>query len=165
MARGIGVAAVMEPNLRPGDVLLYSGGGLFSRLIQMKTWSRYSHCEVYDGDGFSMASRDGIGVGRYFLRIDGLRVILRPLPKFDADAAREWFACVNGQPYDWFGLLSFFSAKRQGRRKWKMFCSEFAVRYLRAGGVEPFNKAADADGIAPGELLKSSTLIVVWKAE
>lgn len=153
-----------EPQLRVGDVLLYSGGSLFGRLIQMKTWSRFSHCEVYDGDGFSVASRDGIGVGRYLLRIDGLRVILRPVPKFHATAAREWFKTVNGQPYDWFGLLAFTSAKRQGKENWKMFCSEFVVRYLRAGGVDPCNEY-DADGIAPGELMKSSNLLVAWKSE
>lgn len=153
-----------EPSLKVGDVLLYSGKGLFSRLIQIKTWSRYSHCEVYDGNGLSVASRDGLGVGRYQLRLDGLRVILRPLGKFDADAARAWFDTVNGQPYDWFGLLAFTSAKRQGKENWKMFCSEFAVRYLRKGGCDPCNDY-DADGVAPGELIKSSNLLVVWKSQ
>lgn len=153
-----------EPTFRPGDVLLYSGDSLFGLLIQIKTWSRYSHCEVYDGDGKTVASRDGLGVARYPLRTDGLRVILRPLGKFDVDRARLWFETVNGQPYDWLGLLAFTSAKRQGKENWKMFCSEFATRYLRAGGIEPFN-GYDADGIAPGEFMKSSTLIVVWKSE
>lgn len=149
--------------LQPGDVLLYSGSGFFSRLIQMKTWSRYSHVEVYDDDAECVASRDGIGVGRYPLRVDGLRVILRPLPTFDPVPARVWFATVDGQPYDWFGLLAFTSAKRQGRNNWKMFCSEFACRFMRAGGIDPFNKY-DADGISPGEFMKSPSFVVVWKA-
>jgi uncharacterized protein YycO len=150
--------------MRPGDVLLYTGGSFFARVIQFKTWSRYSHVEIYDGNGGSVASRDGVGVGRYPLRVDGLRVILRPLPAFDPTPARAWFNTVNGQPYDWFGLLAFTSAKRQGRNNWKMFCSEFAARYLRAGGVDPFN-GYDADGIAPGEFMKSAALLVVWRAE
>lgn len=154
-----------EPNLRPGDVLLYTGGSFFSRLIQFKTWSRYSHCEVYDGDGFSVASRDGIGVGRYLLRMDGLRVILRPVARFHAAPARAWFQTVNGQPYDWFGLLAFTSAEWQGRNNWKQFCSEFCCRYLRKGGIEPFTVDTDADSIAPGEFMKSGALLVVWKAE
>lgn len=153
-----------EPSLCVGDVLLYTGSGIFARLIQIKTWSRYSHCEIYDGNGFSVASRDGIGVGRYHVRMDGLRVILRPLAKFDAEAARRWFETVEGQPYDWVGLLAFTSAKRQGAKNWKQFCSEFATRYLRAGGVDPFN-GYDADGIAPGELIKSPALIVTWRSE
>lgn len=153
-----------EPNLKPGDVLLYTGSGWFSRLIQMKTWSRYSHVEVYDGNGASVASRDGIGVGRYPVRFDGLRVILRPLPAFDPAPARAWFTTVDGQPYDWFGLLCFTNAKRQGKENWKQFCSEFATRYLRKGGVDPFN-GYDADGIAPGEFMKSAALVVTWKAD
>lgn len=153
-----------EPTFKTGDVLLYSGGSFFSRLIQFKTWSRYSHVEIYDGDGKSVASRDGLGVARYPVRLDGLRVILRPLAKFDADKARAWFDTVNGQPYDWFGLLAFTSAKRQGKNNWKMFCSEFATRYLRAGGIDPFN-GYDADGIAPGEMIKSPGLIIVWRSE
>lgn len=149
------------PRLLPGDVLLYAGGGFFSRVIQFKTWSRYSHVEIYDGHGRSVAARDGIGVGRYPLRLDGLRAILRPKEPFDVEAAREWFKTVDGQPYDWFGLLAFTSAKRQGKENWKMFCSEFATRHLRQGKVDPFSDY-DADGIAPGEFIKSAALRLEW---
>jgi uncharacterized protein YycO len=149
---------------RPGDVLLYSGKGLFSRLIQIKTWSRYSHVEVYDGSGFSVASRDRIGVGRYPLRMDGLQIVLRPTQRFHVTKARAWFRTVDGQPYDWMGLLAFTSARRQGQENWSQFCSEFATRFLRAGGVDPFN-GYDADGIAPGEFLKSALLIRTWEAK
>ena len=45
------------PALHIGDLLLYSGSGMFSKLIRIKTWSRYSHCEVVDGFGLSVASR------------------------------------------------------------------------------------------------------------
>src|SRR3712207_7174694 len=46
---------------------------------------------------------------------------------------------VVGQKYDWFGLLAFTSARFQGQENGRMFCSEFATRYLRAGNVDPFN--------------------------
>lgn len=150
------------PDLRLGDVLLYSGSGLFSRLIQIKTWSRISHCEVYDGNGFSVASRDGIGVGRYPVRLDGLRVVLRPKVHLEARKARTWFKTVDGQPYDWWGLLAFTSVKEQGKQNFAMFCSEFATHYLRAGGIDPFNNY-DADGIAPGEFLKSPVFERAWE--
>ncbi len=153
-----------EPDLRVGDVLLYAGTGWFSLLIRIKTWSKYSHCEVYDGSGYSVASRDRIGVGRYDLRLDGLRVVLRPRGRFSAVRARAWFRAVDGQPYDWWGLMAFTGAKHQGKNNWAQFCSEFATRYLRAGGVDPFN-GYDADGIAPGEFLKSPALIRVWEAK
>ena len=150
--------------LRPGDVLLYSGTGLFSTLIKIKTWSRYTHCEVYDGERTSVASRDGIGVGRYLIRLNDLRVVVRPNGGLRVASGREWFETVNGQKYDWLGLLSFTWAGLQGRRNDKMFCSEFAARYLRECGFDPFNEY-DADGIAPSEFAKNSELRVIWSAE
>lgn len=154
--------AYLFKTMRDGDVLLYSGSGLFSKLIKFKTWSRISHCEVYDGHGWSVASRDRIGVGRYPVRFDDLVAVLRPLDVFDVRTARRWFVTVDGQGYDWMGLLAFMSAKYQGRDNARMFCSEFATRYLRAGGCDPFN-GYDADGIAPGEFLKSPTFAEVYK--
>ena len=154
-----------EPNFRVGDLLLYSGKGVFSRIIQIKTWSKISHCEVYDGLGWSVASRDRIGVGRYQLRIDGLAAVLRPKGIFKPSRAHAWFRTVDGQKYDWIGLLSFMDAKRQGKENWRQFCSEFAVRYLRAGGIEPFTSYTDADSVAPGEFLKSQAFTKTWEAK
>lgn len=151
------------PTLRPGDVLLYSGRSVFSWLIRIKTWSRYSHVEICDGYGFSVASRDGIGVGRYPHRAEQLAMVLRPHRPFNVHVARAWFRAVDGQRYDWLGLLSFTFAEWQGKSNGRMFCSEFATRYLRAGGIDPFN-AYDADGIAPGEFCKSAALEVIWPA-
>jgi hypothetical protein len=148
---------------QPGDVLLFSRQGFYNRLIQIKTWSRVSHCEVIAMGGpllahpMAVASRNGQGVGYYALDLTGLYCVLRPTVPFDAKAAWEWFLTVNGQGYDWLGLLAFTSAKLQGRENGKMFCSEFSTRYLRAGGVDPFN-GYDADGIAPSEYLKSPLL-------
>lgn len=149
------------PTLRPGDVLLYTGEGLFSIVIRVKTWSRYSHIEIYDGSNVSVASRDGIGVGRYPVRYGQLTMVLRPRAPFNLEQARAWFTTVDGQGYDWIGLTSFTIARWQGRQNDRQFCSEFATRYLRAGGIDPFNEY-DADGIAPGEFPKSSTLAVIW---
>lgn len=151
------------PRLRPADVLLYRGGGIFSAIIRVKTWSHYSHCEVNDGRGVSVASRDGKGVGRYAHRADGLSVVLRPYADFRLEAARAWFETVDGQGYDWLGLLAFSSAKLQGKDNGRMFCSEFTTRYLRAGGIDPF-RGYDADGIAPGEFVKSPIFDCIWRA-
>jgi hypothetical protein len=149
------------PALHIGDLLLYSGSGMFSKLIRIKTWSRYSHCEVVDGFGLSVASRDGLGVGRYPFRSDGLAMVLRPDGKFEYRKARQWFKTVDGQGYDWLGLLAFTSAKYQGNDNKRMFCSEFTTRYYRAGGFDPFN-GYDADGIAPGEFAKCPRFKVLW---
>ncbi len=167
--------------LQPGDVLLYGGSGLFNRIIQVKTWSRYSHVEIYDGRGESLASRNGIGVGRYPSRLDDCLAIYRLRVPFSVNAGRGYFAECEGEPYDWWGLLAFTSAKWQGKENRKQFCSEFAARYLRraiggmtihpearkgsarslaALGLDPWN-GYDADGLAPGEFTKSALLYEV----
>lgn len=150
--------------IRAGDVLLYSGTGFFSKLIKVKTWSAISHVEVSIGNGYSVASRDGQGVGLYPHRATELVAILRPKGPFDVTAAMRWFQTVDGQGYDWLGLMAFYWAKWQGKENGKMFCSEFAVRFLRAGGVEPFTPETDADAVAPGEFLKSGALLRVDRA-
>lgn len=150
--------------LQPGDVLLFARDGWYNRLIQMKTWSRVSHVEIALGEVYgqpwTVASRNGKGVDVYPLDETGLDCVLRPIAHFHQAHAREWFAKVRGQGYDWFGLLAFASAKFQGRENGKMFCSEFAARYLRHGGVDAF-RGADADAIAPSDFLKNSAFRLV----
>lgn len=135
------MAPIRLEAIQPGDALLYGGDGLFSRLIRVKTWSRFAHVEIYDGAGYSWASRNGVGVDRYEVRHDGLLAVLRlrshlapgvPMP-FDLEAARTWAASVRGQSYDWIGLLSFAVAEWQGRENQAQFCSEFGARWIRHG--------------------------------
>lgn len=157
--------------LMPGDVLLYGRtpfrksclGWFFGAVINVKTWSRFSHVEIYDGEGESLASRDGEGVGCYPLRTAQLRCVRRPGPYFDVDAVRWWFDRVDGQKYDWLGLLCFTLAAKRGSPD-KMFCSEFVTRALREGRVRPFNPALDADKVAPAQLWQTPALETVWEA-
>lgn len=169
--------------IRPGDTLLYSGTGMVDWVIRTKTWSRFSHCEFYDGGGYSLASRNGIGVARYPARTDGLKAVyrLRTSIPFDIDAARDYFETVDGQGYDWLGLLSFTAAKYQGRDNDKQFCSEFMARLYRMGigsmlkhpdgptgdrrllhvlGVDPFG-GETADAIAPAQFARSACFVEV----
>lgn len=151
------------PELRPGDCLLYWGNSLFDWAIAIKTWNKIAHVEVYRGKGENLASRNGIGVSNYPLRISGLAYVLRPGSPFDLEKANVWFYKVKGQKYDWLGLLCFTLAVRQGSPN-KMFCSEFATRLYRAGGFKPFADAYDADLIAPAQFLQSPAFDPVWKA-
>lgn len=143
--------------LRPGDCLLYSPGhSVFSLLISIKTWNAISHCECYIGDNKSVASRDGLGVGEYDLRLNGLKYVLSPpIEKFSIIEALRWFETVKGQKYDWLGLLRFSwsSAYVPGElTDNKMFCSEFLSRFYDKGGWEIFNDV-DCDSIAPCNFL------------
>lgn len=149
--------------LRPGDCLLYSGTGFFSRVIRIKTWSAISHVEIYVGFGKSVASRDGHGVNTYPLRTDGLVTVLRPLRFVDVGAGMRWHQQQIGQAYDWWGLLRFFAIGEQSTTK--QFCSEYATRWYRAGGFEPFAKDYDADLVSPGMFLSSAEFLKVATTE
>lgn len=154
----------MQPDLKPGDCLLYRPTGLFGWIISLKTWHSIGHSEVYIGGGYSLASRDGVGVGRYPTRWNELGVVLRPTHPLNLTSALAWFFNVaNGQKYDWLGLLRFAwrSKVKSDKRDNRMFCSEFLTRFYRQAGMDPFN-GEDADGIAPFEFLLSNSFTKVW---
>jgi len=126
-------------HLLPGDVLTYRPTGIFGRIIALKTWHRISHVEVVVSAGEAVASRDGKGVNLYPLRWAQLATVSRPDPaRFDLAKAMAYFKTVQGQKYDFFGLLAFFRTKAAATNG-KQFCSEFATNFYRAGGLDPFH--------------------------
>lgn len=158
--------------LREGDCLLYGrvplarsrAGWFFGGVTMLKTVSPFCHVEIYDGDGESLAARDGVGVGCYPLRMDQLVCVRRPPSGYEHDRVRRWFdATADGQGYDWLGLLNFALAAKQSSPD-KMFCSEFAVRAYRVGLVRPVNPDMDADRCAPAHLWQTPALATVWQA-
>jgi len=157
-------------DLKPGDCLLYSRipfrkskiGFLIGLFINIKTWSRFSHVEVYNGLGVSMASRDGIGVDFYRTRLDELVKVRRPGADYNHAKAKAWFQGVRGQGYDLLGLLCFFWAGLRSDPS-KMFCSEFARRLYREGGLELFNPNKDSDHISPEQLDQTNGLVDVFE--
>lgn len=158
--------------LRPGDVLLYSRNSPFNWIIKVKTWSRITHCEVAlphpQSPALTVASRNGNGCGFYAFDPKGLAFVLRPTPdapRFEPAAAIGWFYAnrIYEQGYDWLALINFTYARYASRDNAKQFCSEFAVRFLRKGGLDLFPEQ-DADTIAPRDLLLSRYLQPVWRS-
>lgn len=152
------------PALNPGDCLLYSGTSFWSWVIRIKTWSKISHVEVYDGSDRSLASRDGRGVDRYPVRWKNLVAILRPkgIEQQGMDMGKQWFETkARGQAYDWIGLLCFSLAVSQGSR-YKQFCSEFANRFYKHAGFTAFHPDWPSDKIAPGQFLTSPNFDWIW---
>lgn len=155
-----GFGAEIVTWLHPGDLLLYSRNGFFSRAIKIKTWSHYSHVETYIGAGMTHAARDsgkfwgkprpGTGVGFFNIQFDGLVLVRRPRGVFNLDTAMAYARRVEGQNYDVWGLFRFFTIGEQSYDK--QFCSETAVRLARAGGIEPFVGHLDADLVSPRDL-------------
>lgn len=150
-----GQTPVDEPKRR-GDVVDWS--------IAVKTGYWIAHCEIYDGEGMSVASRNGIGVNRYPLRTDGLVCVRRPIGVIDREASEKWFSDeARGQKYDFKGLMCFYLAVNHGSAH-KMFCSEFALRWYRKACIQPLNTEIDADRTAPCEFWKTPAFFTVWLA-
>ncbi len=153
-----------ERILNPGDLILYRGTSIWSKLLMIKTWSPVSHCEVYLGNGKSYSARDGVGVDFFPLRLEGLTHVLRPIVRagdpFDFKAGVKWAETTRGQKYDWLGLFRFFTLGKQSLTK--QFCSEACLRFYRNCQFEPFHKDKDADLIAPGNFLDSPAFEHWW---
>lgn len=149
--------------LRAGDTMLYFSRSAVDWAIALKTWTRVAHVEIYDGEGMSVASRNGLGVNRYPVRWLDLAAVRRPKFNPDLVSAERWFSLTaRGQKYDWLGLLCFTLAVRQGSPD-RMFCSEFWTRWMRKAGCEPFNPAWDADRTPPAFCYVSGALETIWE--
>ncbi len=143
--------------IREGDVCLYKPTGLFGKLIVFHTGGPCSHAEIYAGHGFSLASRDGLGTGRYPFRTADLGWVLRPTVPFDIEQMLDWFEATPHQPYGWYDLLQFCGYPVNGTG---VVCSPFVVYALRAGTVRVF-KDIPPERIAPNDLLLSELLLDV----
>jgi hypothetical protein len=163
------------PSLRPADLLLYRNTwSLVGFAIRVKTWSDVNHVEVYIGDGHVIAARAS-GSRIYPVTLDHLHYVWRPRadPPVSITSAMylffhgatvdgRWMPAANGTPYDYWGLFRFFLIERQSAGK--NFCSELAMRWLRAGGFNPFAPGTDADKVWPGSFIYSPKGDVVWRA-
>lgn len=159
--------------LLPGDVFLFSRKSTFNLIISIKTWSRFTHVEVVCATATephvgTAAARNGVGVGLYPLDLHGLALVLRPqsiVGTWDQAKAMQWYQGnhIGGQAYDWIGLLNFTYARLASENNHAQFCSEFATRFLRAGGVDPFPEA-DADTISPRDFSITPALRVIWRS-
>lgn len=144
--------------LAVGDVMLYSPSSIFGWAIRIKSGSPISHVEVFVGDGQSVASRDGQGVGRYPVRTDHVAAVLRPHVPFSLAAAMVWFRQHEGEPYGFVDLLNFFSLNINGPG---MVCSPCATEFLRAGGVRVFG-GFPAAHVFPRDFLTSELLTAIY---
>lgn len=157
------MASFDKSELRPGDCLLYyTRRDLVDFIIALKTWTFVAHVEIYEGEGKSVASRNGIGVNRYPLREQGLICVRRPIGILDIQSARHWFATsAIGQKYDWLGLLVYYMARKHGSPR-RMYCSEFAVRWYRHAHFNAVDSQWDADRTPPMLFLPSTAFETIW---
>lgn len=156
-------AAAKASLIKPGDCLLYRGRPYdpFDWAINMKTWHDIVHCEMAIGpstgrfEGYSVASRNGEGVAVYPWRDTELAYVLRPQANLKWPEFWAWFRTVNGQGYDWFGLLRFAWFKQVGDgNHGKQFCSEFLCRAYRVLAPSIIGIVDDADAYVPADFIK-----------
>lgn len=152
------------PDLLAGDLLIYTGHGLVDLMISTKTWSKACHTEIYVGGGYSVASRNFVGINRYPLRSRGLCRVMRPKGNFNVlSALQRFYSGWQGQRYALMDVvLGFYFATWHADPK-RQFCSEFATNFYRAGGFEPFQPDLSADRVAPATFLASNPFEIIWR--
>lgn len=162
-------------DLKPGDVLLYSGKSIFSFAIKIKTWSIFSHVEMYIGNGKTAGSREGHGIQTFKFEEENLAAILRLIDNgfgIDLSKALDFHQSCVGQKYDYFGLFRFFRLGAPSLDK--SFCSEHCTRLLRKVKIftneeqtawtyaRPFSTWYDADLVSPGMFWSSPAFDLIW---
>ncbi len=148
------------PDLQPGDILLYYEPGFVDWCISFRTWSDVAHVEIYLGDGLSTASRNGIGVDIYPLRLDGLQYVRRPVVPFDLAAARVFAAKMRGTPYGYADLGRFYLLKIPTKG---LICSQYGDLLLRAGSVIAFAEDYPAGAVSPRDFRLTSLAKTIWQ--
>lgn len=155
----------MQPDIsqiKPGSVLLYNTPGNLVDEIITRTGPA-SHVEFYERDFTSLASRNGIGVGRYHFRTTGLIGVLVPIepPADFVERFSDWFATVNGEGYDWRGLAGFVvDSVTQSQAHW--FCSAFVAKGCEMAGCPVFNPFWSPSLITPSDFFKTPLLHWAW---
>jgi hypothetical protein len=158
---------MMRPEeLRPGDCLVYRPSSLFGKLIAIKSWSNYSHVEMITDTTklpFKAISARSEGVRYFSMNWMHIGAVMRPPSSFNLHDGLAWFdRSANGQRYDWFGILRFFTIGKQSTDH--QFCSEVITRVYRHGGITLF-EGQDADLVPPGwfvTLSRSDGFTQVW---
>lgn len=159
----------MQPDIKdilPGSVLLYNTPGDLMDAIITRTGPA-AHTEWYEGNGQSLASRNGVGVNRYPFRAEDLIGILVPKITLDflhADFVSkftDWFETVRGDAYDWHGLAGFVvDSVTQTQGHW--FCSAFVAKGCEMAGFPIFNPLWSPSLITPSDFFKSASLRWQW---
>lgn len=157
----------MPTDLKAGDILLYFTEDTADKLIawdEGETGDKLAvgHVEVYAGNGFSWASRNGIGVNLYPFRQDGLVEVRSLVASFDVAAASAYFATVKGAPYGWRDNLADIGIRLGGNG---LNCSHFATLITNAGRCPQFDESFPAQEIKPRDFQLSRESVTLWTKE
>lgn len=149
-------------DLIAGTILLYSTKDIVDNVIEWKESDDVAHVEVYAGNGKSWASRNGVGVGLYDFRPDGLKYVRQLNAPFNDARALNWFDVVNGAPYGWKDIEASaglsepneITVNPQVLKKTGMDCSHFAAALLEVGFCPQFDPSFPKNKITPSDFKK-----------
>ena len=169
---------LVRKEIQDGDILLFQGRGLFSRLIRWGSTSPYSHCAVvfWWHDRLMVFQVSGKGVeivpasdciNKYNGSVEWWT--LQPDLRDKVDLPELFTFCLeeNGKPFGIRGLIVLgwrkITNRFRGRPDSKMsptalFCSWYISRCFRKAGLDLVDMASD-DCTSPGDLARSGTLV------
>ncbi len=139
--------------LKPGMLLLYEASSLFGYAIAAFSGSRISHIEMFKGNGISYASRDGIGVDEYQLRLNNLALVLESVEPLDMDRVAKGFAGKRGHRYDNATILKHATFGLVGGKPMAEVCSEVQAYLVRVGGLERAFGDKQPDEVKPSDFV------------
>jgi hypothetical protein len=172
-------------------ILQYQGKSFLSKSIRFRTWSVYSHSAILPMDkpedmswteflnrsyvyeawiDSMIPPRGDVKRSNGFSEmhtpntmVDVYKIVPPPGITFDSVAARDYAESMRGTPYDFSGAFGFVTRRDGAQDPKKLFCSEYAFLYCRAGGLVLLNHIAPHK-VYPGLLPLSPYLQYVQTA-
>ena len=156
--------------MRSGDILLFRGSGLMSKIIQWGTSSIYSHTGIC-----ANAEMDLLIEAQGCVRAADIRTMtdydifrVKHGHRYDLNKVISFLVSKLNSRYDYkgvifLGIMKLFRLKKMAN-KWQKdrdyFCSELVYEAFKAGGLQIVNKES-AGVISPADLSRSDILLKV----
>lgn len=146
-----------ENNPYFGQILLFQGRGIISRLIRWQTRGKYSHAAIRVSENECVESWAGPGVRlKKISDWTGIDVFDVPIPYRWKVLAVSFAAQQIGKKYDYLGVLRFVSRrKRNSLHRW--FCSELVFEAFKHAGCWLFARTEGWE-VSPSELARSPVI-------
>lgn len=147
--------------------LIFSRSKLpFSPLVQLATWSRWSHVGIVMDNNMVLEStftHGGVKPAKLWEFQDRASDwIVVTLPCVDRQAIIEAGLTQLGKPYDWTGLIGIAFHQRKWQEDDSWFCSELVAWAFQQGG-SPLFIPDTVHRITPQHLFMLYHEVVAWK--
>jgi uncharacterized protein YycO len=160
--------------LLPGDVILESGDGFYSRVVRLSDRGRFSHVILYLGANFIVeAVEDGVRIMQA-LRIitlapDRYRVLRHPDIERSGEKTNQIMSFVEqrlfasliselNKPYSWRGVIGT-KLPLFHRRTSEHFCSQLVAEAFQKIGIPIFSKEMAPDRVTPNSFDTDSCML------